>query len=98
MITLARESSSKPPANILHWIREEFNLPLEYAEQCSQYYLRVWDGIYVHGNVIDGQLITNDGEWNVHWQSSPMVVKTAKKVAVSFREYKGVKYAVVKVW
>lgn len=80
------------------WIRTEFNLPQLYADKCSQYYLRLWDGHYVRAQIKDGTIIHNERTYLVHYQSLPAVVKTAKRVACSFREYNGKNYVVVKVW
>lgn len=90
---------------ILDWIRSEFNLPPSIAELCSQHFLRVWTGGYVSLNALNGHFPTfkygPDGpvtEWIIHWQSLPTVVRSAKRVACSFREYNGRRYVVIKVW
>ena len=88
----------RPSPDTLEWIRTEFNLPSDVAALCSQYFLRIWDGNYVRESVQDGVLYGRSGDWIVHWQSTPAVVRSAKKVACSFREYQGKKYVVIKVW
>lgn len=99
--TLLEVIMVQPPTHsskiLLEWIRTEFNLPESMARECTQYYLRVWDGSIVD-TIHDGILSINGKEWIVHWQSTPAVCREAKKIAVSFREFTGKRYVVVKVW
>jgi hypothetical protein len=84
---------------VLEWIRTEFNLPASIAKLCKQHFLRVWNGSWVVSEVRDGVFQPQiNGGWIVHWQSTPTVVKSATRVACSFREYDGKKYVVIKVW
>lgn len=83
---------------VLEWIRTEFSLPQSIAAKCTQYFLRIWDGNYVREAVQDGILRGRADDWIVHWQSTPEVVKSAERVACSFREYNGKKYVVIKIW
>lgn len=90
-------------AIVREWIRTEFNLPQSMKEKCDEFFLRVWEGHYVLSCVKDGKMIRHSkdrdgGEWIVHWQSTPEVVRHASKVACSFRLYEGVAYVVVRVW
>lgn len=82
----------------LHWIRTEFNLPPSIASLCESYFIRIWSGPYVAESVQNGFLYGRSDNWEVHFQSTPEVVRTAKHVACSFREYNGKKYVVIKVW
>ena len=87
---------------VREWIRTEFNLPPSLKEKCDEFFLRVWEGHYVLSCVKDGKLLRDsredEGEWLVHWQSTPEVCRYASKVACSFRLYEGVGYVVIKVW
>jgi hypothetical protein len=83
---------------ILEWIRTEFNLPPELQRECTQFFLRIWTGSYVLESVQEGILYGRADNWIVHWQSTPAVVRSAARVACSFREYQGKKYVVIKVW
>jgi hypothetical protein len=96
-ILLGSKAPLETPAPI-DWIRTEFSLPKEFAKQCTQYFLRVWTGNYVRESVQNGVLYGRAENWIVHWQSTPEVVASAKRVACSFREYKGNKYVVIQVW
>lgn len=99
--TLKAVLEHKPKQDCLiveNWIRTEFNLPKSMVEKCHQYYLRVWLGEFIVADIREGKLENNDELWNVYWQSTPVVVKSASRVACSFREYKGKKYVVIKVW
>jgi hypothetical protein len=87
----------EPPVP-LDWIRTEFNVPASIRKQCDQFFLRVWKGSYVMECIQDGIFYGRFDDWIVHFQSTPEVVRTAKQVACSFREYMGKKYVVVKVW
>lgn len=82
----------------LEWIRTEFNLPASISSQCTQYVLRIFDGNYVYENVREGELMALKDIWIAHWQSTPEVVRSASRVACSFREFKGMRYVVIKVW
>lgn len=86
----------QPPSD--EWFRTEFSLPPELRARCTQFFLRIWDGNYVRESVQNGVLYGRSDDWIVHWQSTPAVVKTAKKVACSFREYNGKRYVVIRVW
>lgn len=97
-IELAKHASASPPENILNWIRTEFNLPAAYSKECEEYYMRIWTGSYVVDSVQDGILYGRFDNWIVHWQSTPEVVKSADKVACSFRKFRGNNYVVIKVW
>lgn len=83
---------------LLHWIRSEFNLPKSVSDLCDQFFLRVWTGSYVEESVQNGILHGRSDSWIAHFQSTPEVVKSARQVACSFREYDGKKYVVIKVW
>lgn len=99
--TLKAVLEYKPKQDCLiveNWIRTEFNLPKSMVEECDQYVLRVWDGKYVYSNTLDGKFEHINEEWIIYWQSTPAVVRSAARVACSFREYKGKKYVVIKVW
>lgn len=80
------------------WIRTEFNLPPSMVSQCKEFFLRIWQGDYVVNSVIDGMFPQNGKLWNIHWQSTPEVCRSASRVACSFREYKGKRFVVIKVW
>ncbi len=95
IVNTAAQSAQRPT---LDWIRTEFNLPDSIAHQCTAFFLRVWDGDYVASYVQDGQFLYNRQEYIVHWQSTPVVVKSASRVACSFRQYNGKRYVVIKVW
>lgn len=83
------------------WIRTEFNLPRSLCSKCSTYFMRVYPGSWVMDSVKEG-VFSHSGrekhDYIVHWQSTPACVKSAAKVACSFREYEGSYYVVVKVW
>lgn len=83
----------------LHWIRNEFNLPANLLQECSEAFVRKWDGKYICDNVHNGVFTDhNKKQWIVHWQSTPEVVKSAKQAALSFRVYKDVNYVIIKIW
>jgi hypothetical protein len=91
----------KPTDNskiLIEWIRTEFNLPKSVGDLCSQFFLRIWSGNYVMESIQDGILHARADDWIVHFQSTPEVVKSSERVALSFREYDGKKYVVIKVW
>jgi hypothetical protein len=88
----------KSPVVLLDWIRTEFNLPVSVGNLCDEYFLRIWTGGYVMESIQDGVLHARTDSWIVHFQSTPEVVKSAERVACSFRKYQGKNYVVIKVW
>lgn len=96
------EDGNKVPINTPineEFVRTEFNLPPAIISGLKQFFLRIWTGSYVVESVQDGILYGRADDWQVHWQSTPEVVRQSPRVACSFREtYEGKKYVVVKVW
>lgn len=95
-------NASTPPTNedtiLLNWIRTEFNLTKDQISACERAFLRVFDTGYVKESIQEGVFHARYDDWIVHFQSTPEVIWASSKVGCSFREYKGKKYVVLKVW
>jgi hypothetical protein len=95
------QTGTEPEDVLIHWIAHEFQMPtdlrhhLQYSKlevlTAQEFWQRVEQGLALN-------ITLNNKLYSLHLQSSLLVLRTAAHVAVSYRQYCGMRFAVAHVW
>ena len=97
----AARTSTEDEQLLIYWIAHEFNLPADLRMHLQYTKLEIlsndefWKRIDVG---VSTTIELNDRNYLVHYQSQSLILRTAPWIAVSYRQYCGMRYAVAHVW
>lgn len=95
------DDSMEEIAEVRNWICWEFNLPATIRAHCEACFIRVLSNeqFYDALHIPERELRMGERTYKLHWQSRPVVCRTAPLIAVSFRRtHEGECFAVAQVW
>lgn len=100
-INYCRLTSTDPEDLLIYWVAHEFQLPpdmrteLQYSKldvyTNREFWLRVGQGL-------PNNIQLNGRMYQLETQSKLLVLRTAPLIGVSYRQYRGMRYAVAHVW